>query len=82
MYFNFHIKLVFSTDGGVHALNSSAHFDLIRRGEDIFDPHFITYEMNKFFFKNEISIFVRKSVRVNDDFNARFAATSRTYLYR
>ncbi|CAH0718770.1 unnamed protein product, partial [Brenthis ino] len=70
------------TDGGVHALNSCAHFDLIRRGENIFDTHFITYEMNKFFFKNEISIFVRKSVRVNDDFNARFAATSRTYLYR
>nr|XP_034840001.1 tRNA pseudouridine synthase-like 1 isoform X2 [Maniola hyperantus] len=70
------------TDGGVHALNSSAHVDLERKGATIYETHYVTYEMNKFFFKNDISIFVRKFLRVNDNFSARFNALSRTYLYR
>ncbi|XP_045785692.1 tRNA pseudouridine synthase-like 1 isoform X1 [Maniola jurtina] len=70
------------TDGGVHALNSSAHVDLERKGENIYETHYVTYEMNKFFFKNDISILVRKCLRVNDNFSARFNALSRTYLYR
>ncbi|XP_050345149.1 tRNA pseudouridine synthase-like 1 isoform X2 [Nymphalis io] len=70
------------TDGGVHALNSSAHFDLERRGNQIYDTQFIIHEMNSFFFRNRISIYVKNCLRVNDDFNARFIATSRTYLYR
>ncbi|XP_023952533.2 tRNA pseudouridine synthase-like 1 isoform X2 [Bicyclus anynana] len=77
-----YIGTKFSTDGGVHALNSSAHFDLDRKGDNIYDPHYITYEMNKFFFHNELSIYVRKCLRVNDNFSARFNAVSRTYLYR
>ncbi|XP_047527674.1 tRNA pseudouridine synthase-like 1 [Vanessa atalanta] len=70
------------TDGGVHALNSSAHFDLERHGNRIYDTQFIINEMNRFFSKNQISIYVKEVLRVNDDFNARFIATSRTYLYR
>ncbi|CAH2218093.1 jg25934 [Pararge aegeria aegeria] len=70
------------TDGGVHALKSSAHFDLERKGEDVFESNYVTYEMNKYFFKNDISIIVRTCLRVNDNFSARFNALSRTYLYR
>ncbi|XP_013140068.1 PREDICTED: tRNA pseudouridine synthase-like 1 isoform X2 [Papilio polytes] len=69
-------------DGGVHALNSTAHFDLERYGTKVFDPEYITYELNKFFYKNETSIHVKKCLRVSDDFSARFNALSRTYLYR
>ncbi|KPJ07966.1 tRNA pseudouridine synthase-like 1 [Papilio machaon] len=70
------------TDGGVHALNSSAHFDLERYGTNVYDPEYITYQLNKFFLKNETSISVKKCLRVSDQFSARFNAVSRTYLYR
>lgn len=70
------------TDGGVHALNSSAHFDLEKYGGSIYEPNNITYQLNKYFFKNNISIYVKKCLRVSDDFNARRKAISRTYLYR
>ncbi|CAH2074644.1 unnamed protein product, partial [Iphiclides podalirius] len=70
------------TDGGVHAINASAHFDLERYGTNIYDPEHIVYELNKFFYKNEASIYIKKCLRVSDDFSARFNAISRTYLYR
>ncbi|XP_038216010.1 tRNA pseudouridine synthase-like 1 isoform X2 [Zerene cesonia] len=70
------------TDGGVHALNTTAHVDLERPGTKVFDSNYITYELNKFFASHELSIIVRNTLRVNDDFNARFNAISRTYLYR
>lgn len=71
-----------STDGGVHALNASAHFDLERPGDKIYDTAYIVNHVNNFFSKNQLSIFVKKCIRVNDDFHARFNAISRTYLYR
>lgn len=70
------------TDGGVHALNASAHFDLERPGDKIYDTEYIVNHVNNFFSKNQLSIFVKKCIRVNDDFHARFNAISRTYLYR
>lgn len=70
------------TDGGVHALNTSAHVDLDKFGTGIYNTDSITYHLNKFFFKSNTSIFVRRCIRVRDDFNARYNAISRTYLYR
>ncbi|XP_059061772.1 tRNA pseudouridine synthase-like 1, partial [Achroia grisella] len=70
------------TDGGVHALNCSAHFDLERYGANIYEPNNITYQLNKFFYKNNFAIYVKNCLRVSDDFNSRRKATSRTYLYR
>ncbi|XP_028172181.1 tRNA pseudouridine synthase-like 1 [Ostrinia furnacalis] len=76
------ITLSSRTDGGVHALCSSAHFDLDRYGAKIYDPPHICYVLNKYFYNTNSSIFVKKCLRVPDDFNARFKALSRTYLYR
>ncbi|XP_037973651.2 tRNA pseudouridine synthase-like 1 [Plutella xylostella] len=70
------------TDGGVHALNATAHFDLETSESNIYNPADITFRVNKYFFKNEICVSVKNTIRVNDDFNARFNAKSRTYLYR
>ncbi|KAL4714162.1 hypothetical protein ACJJTC_008516 [Scirpophaga incertulas] len=76
------IVLSSRTDGGVHALSTVAHFDLERYGTNFFDPHYITYALNKFFFETESSIYVKNCLRTADNFNARFHAISRTYLYR
>ncbi|XP_060800431.1 tRNA pseudouridine synthase-like 1 [Amyelois transitella] len=70
------------TDGGVHALNSTAHFDLERYGSNIYNPYDITHHLNKFFYKNDISIYMKRCIRVSDDFDARRWAISRKYLYR
>ncbi|XP_063377812.1 tRNA pseudouridine synthase-like 1 [Cydia fagiglandana] len=70
------------TDGGVHALNSSAHFDLDRYGSKIYEPHQVTFKLNKHFLKTETPIYVKDCLRVSDNFHARFKALSRTYLYR
>ncbi|KAL0841758.1 hypothetical protein ABMA28_014023 [Loxostege sticticalis] len=77
-----HITLSSRTDGGVHALSSSAHFDLERYGSKIYEPHNISYLLNKFFYNTNTSIFVNNCLRVPDNFHARFNAKSRTYLYR
>lgn len=74
--------MVHSTDGGVHALNATAHFDLDRYGTRVYDADKLVYECNRTFHKNSCSIFVKKCVRVSDDFSARYKAKSRTYLYR
>ncbi|XP_068629860.1 tRNA pseudouridine synthase-like 1 [Battus philenor] len=76
------VTLSSRTDGGVHAINSSAHIDLDRQGSGIYDPEWITVELNKFFYKHDASIHVKKCMRVSDGFSARFNAKSRTYLYR
>ncbi|CAB3234685.1 unnamed protein product [Arctia plantaginis] len=70
------------TDGGVHALNASAHVDLERNGSLPYNTEGVTYNLNKFFYKNNTGIYVRKCIRVRDDFSARYNAISRTYLYR
>ena len=71
-----------STDGGVHALNSSAHFDLEKYGPNIYKPEHVMYNLNKYFYSNQISITVNNCYRVADDFSARHNALGRTYLYR
>ncbi|KAJ0180290.1 hypothetical protein K1T71_003694 [Dendrolimus kikuchii] len=68
------------TDGGVHAINTSAHFDLEKYGSGIYDPSTVAFQINKFFLNNS-PIFVKKCIRVPDNFHARFNAISRTYLY-
>ncbi|XP_075969154.1 tRNA pseudouridine synthase-like 1 [Anticarsia gemmatalis] len=70
------------TDGGVHALNASAHVDLEKYGQNIYHTSHVTYTLNKYFFKTGTSIFVRQCIRVPDHFNARYNALGRTYLYR
>nr|XP_032513667.1 tRNA pseudouridine synthase-like 1 isoform X2 [Danaus plexippus plexippus] len=70
------------TDGGVHALNTCAHFDLERHKDLVYEPAYLEHEINKYFFEHNISIQVNKCLQVNDDFNARHDALSRTYLYR
>lgn len=62
------------TDKGVHALNQVATFDCEK-------------SLNMSRFKNSLNkmlpndIFIKKVSKVNDDFNARFSAKSKTYLY-
>ncbi|XP_047505344.1 tRNA pseudouridine synthase-like 1 isoform X2 [Pieris napi] len=76
------VNLSSRTDGGVHALNTSAHIDLVpRSGAKLFHQDTIPYELNKYFLKRDISIFVKEAIRVNNDFSARRNAISRTYLY-
>lgn len=76
------IELFHSTDGGVHALNTSAHFDLDHYGTKIYEPHDVVFRLNKFFHQNDVSICVRQCYRVADNFSARYNAIRRTYLYR
>ncbi|CAG9783400.1 unnamed protein product [Diatraea saccharalis] len=70
------------TDGGVHALCSTAHFDLERYGSKIYEPQYVCYKLNRFFNKTDTSIYIKKCLQVPDNFNARRKALSRTYLYR
>ncbi|XP_072944423.1 tRNA pseudouridine synthase-like 1 [Epargyreus clarus] len=76
------VHLSSRTDGGVHALNSSAHFDLEPTGARKYYPEKIVYDLNTFFWKTNTPILVKRCIRVSDDFNARYLALSRTYLYR
>lgn len=64
------------TDAGVHALAQVAHADL--RGEH--DGGTVRDALN--FYLRPQPIAVLSAERVSDDFNARFSATRRHYLYR
>ncbi|XP_031235685.1 tRNA pseudouridine synthase-like 1 isoform X8 [Mastomys coucha] len=69
------------TDTGVHALSNAAHLDIQRRpGQQPFSPEVVTKALNTHL--KHPAIRVLKAFRVPDDFHARHAATSRTYLYR
>ncbi|CAH0406679.1 unnamed protein product [Chilo suppressalis] len=76
------VHLSSRTDGGVHALCATAHFDLDRYGTKIYEPYNISYQLNKFFTKTDTSISIKKCLLVPDNFDARRKALSRTYLYR
>ncbi|XP_021511634.1 tRNA pseudouridine synthase-like 1 isoform X1 [Meriones unguiculatus] len=69
------------TDAGVHALSNAAHLD-IQRGPGLppFSPEVVTRVLNKHL--KHPAIRVLKAFRVPNDFHARYAATSRIYLYR
>lgn len=64
------------TDAGVHALGQVAHFDLERTWE----PFRVREAVN--FHLKPNPIVVLSADAVADDFDARFSATSRHYLYR
>jgi tRNA pseudouridine38-40 synthase len=64
------------TDAGVHALGQVAHFDLTRTWEP-----FTVREAVNFHLKPR-PIVVLECALVGEDFDARFSATGRHYLYR
>ncbi len=64
------------TDAGVHALGQVAHFDL----EKIFAPEKLRDALNHHLRPNPVVIL--EASTVSDDFQARFSATSRLYLFR
>lgn len=64
------------TDAGVHAAGQVAHFDL----EKAWDPHRIREAINHFL-KPSAAV-VLECREVESDFDARFSASARHYLYR
>lgn len=76
------IVLLYSTDTGVHALNSTFHVDLLRSNQKPYEPEGITTTLNKYFYKENIEIRVLKTRQVSNSFHCRYHAKSRTYLYR
>ncbi|MEG0034446.1 MAG: tRNA pseudouridine(38-40) synthase TruA [Bacilli bacterium] len=63
------------TDKGVHALNQYAHFDAVRELE----CETLKYKINKIL---PSDIYIRNVTLVNEEFHARYSATSKTYLYK
>ncbi|KAK1340611.1 hypothetical protein QTO34_019182 [Cnephaeus nilssonii] len=77
------VKFIISsrTDAGVHALSNAAHLDVQRpSGQPPFSPEVLTEALNTHL--RHPAIRVLQAFRVPSDFHARYAATSRTYLYR
>ncbi|XP_062960192.1 tRNA pseudouridine synthase-like 1 [Cynocephalus volans] len=69
------------TDAGVHALSNAAHLDVQRRpGQPPFPPEILAEALNSHL--KHPAIRILQAFRVHSDFHARYAATSRTYLYR
>jgi tRNA pseudouridine38-40 synthase len=64
------------TDAGVHALGQVAHFDL----SNAWVPHRVRDALNALLRPDPISVLDCESV--SPDFDARFSATARHYLYR
>ncbi|XP_023555360.1 tRNA pseudouridine synthase-like 1 isoform X2 [Octodon degus] len=69
------------TDAGVHALSNAAHLDVQRRqNKPPFPPEILVKALNTHL--RHPGIRVLQAFRVPSDFHARYAATSRTYMYR
>ena len=64
------------TDAGVHALGQVAHFD----SEKAFEPYKLCLAFNAHLRPQPISVIAAEVVA--DDFNARFSAVERTYVYK
>lgn len=64
------------TDSGVHALGQVAHFDLVKA----FEPHRVREAIN--FHLRPHPVAVLACAEVSDDFDARFSALQRSYLFR
>ncbi len=66
------------TDAGVHALGQVAHFDL----ETSIDPFRVREAMNAHLRNLDAPVSVLKAELVDENFNARFSAKGRSYIYR
>lgn len=66
------------TDAGVHALGQTAHFDL----EKEYDLFRLQEGLNAHLRNNDIAMSILNVEKVSDDFNARFSAIGRGYIYR
>ena len=68
------------TDSGVHALNQVAHFDIIKKIKTDALRDGLNSHIKKLYKRVKISVLKCKKVKKN--FNARFDAKERTYLYK
>ena len=68
------------TDAGVHALNQVAHFDLKTKIKTNSIRDGLNFHIKNLYKKYKVSIL--KCEKVKKDFNARFGAKERTYLYK
>ena len=68
------------TDAGVHALNQVAHFDIIKKIKTDALRDGLNSHIKNLYKKYKVSVL--KCKKVNKDFNARFDAKERTYLYK
>ena len=68
------------TDAGVHALNQVAHFDLNKKIKTDKIRDGLNFHIKKSYKKYKVSIL--KCKKVKNDFNARFDAKERIYLYK
>lgn len=66
------------TDAGVHAICQTAHFDL----DTDLSEYRIQEAINAHLKLQKTNIIVFKIEKVADDFDARFSATKRSYIYR
>lgn len=66
------------TDAGVHALGQVAHFDLERDIEDWKLREAINFHLRE----QDAPVVVLNVERASEDFNARFSAVGRGYIYR
>lgn len=66
------------TDAGVHALGQVAHFDI----EKEIDPFRMLQGLNHHLRSQNISMSILSVEKVPDDFNARFSAKKRGYIYK
>ncbi len=63
------------TDTGVHALNQTAHFDLDKE----ISPFKLKGFLNSY---PDNDLYIKKVIKVNDDFHARFDVLAKEYLYK
>ena len=68
------------TDSGVHALNQVAHFDIIKKIKTDALRDGLNSHIKNLYKKYKVSVLICKKVK--KDFNARFDAKERTYLYK
>ena len=68
------------TDAGVHALNQVAHFDLNKKIKTDSIRDGLNFHIKNLYKKYKISVLKCKKVKKN--FNSRFDAKERTYLYK
>lgn len=77
------VKLSSRTDAGVHALCSAGHVDLIPKNPAVsYIPHAILQSVNRYLKHGRHQIRLLDAIPVTPEFNARYLAKSRTYVYK